>query len=104
MSGQEGWAGGLLSMPVQQAEGAPMMPQNATTRPGVPWKYTNGRGNPATEYPDNPNGSPDAIAGVTDDGGLVLGLMPHPERASLPAHYSQDGLCLFENLVRFLRR
>ena len=52
----------------------------------------------------NPNGSPNAIAGVTDESGLVLGLMPHPERASLPAHYSQDGLRLFENLVRLLKR
>jgi len=29
--------------------------------------------------------------------------MPHPERASLPAHYSQDGMKLFRNLVKWLR-
>ena len=53
-------------------------------------------------YPDNPNGAPDGVAGITDSTGLVLGLMPHPERASFPAQYSQDGLKLFKNLVRWL--
>ncbi len=100
----EGLAGRLLSMPVAHAEGRTLIPESAVTRPRVALQYTDGKGKPAAEYPDNPNGSPGAIAGVTDDSGLVLGLMPHPERASLPAHYSQDGLCLFENLVRFLKR
>ena len=48
--------------------------------------------------------SPSAVAGITDESGLVLGLMPHPERASLPAHYSQDGLRIFQNLVKWLRQ
>ncbi len=34
---------------------------------------------PTQEYPYNPNGSPAAIAGLTDPGGTILGLMPHPE-------------------------
>jgi phosphoribosylformylglycinamidine synthase len=55
-------------------------------------------------YPENPNGAPEAIAGISDETGLVLGLMPHPERASLPAHYSQDGLKLFQNLVKYMER
>ena len=54
------------------------------------------------DYPGNPNGSEGAIAGVTDETGLLLGLMPHPERASQPAHYSQDGLKIFQTLVRWL--
>ena len=33
-----------------------------------------------------------------------MGLMPHPERASLPGQYSQDGLRIFRNLVKWLRR
>jgi len=53
-------------------------------------------------YPENPNGAPEAIAGITDETGLTLGLMPHPERASLPVHYSQDGLKLFQNLVKYM--
>jgi phosphoribosylformylglycinamidine synthase len=54
------------------------------------------------DYPSNPNGSPGAVAGITDESGLVLGLMPHPERASLPGQYSQDGLKIFQNLVKLL--
>jgi phosphoribosylformylglycinamidine (FGAM) synthase-like amidotransferase family enzyme len=81
-----------------------MISENSITRPRVAFKYADAAGKLAKEYPDNPNGSPHAIAGVTDESGLVLGLMPHPERASLPAHYSQDGLQLFNNLVHFLKR
>lgn len=36
------------------------------------------------EYPDNPNGSVEAIAGICDPSGRVLGLMPHPERNLTP--------------------
>jgi len=43
--------------------------------------YTKPDGSPANrEFPHNPNGSVDDIAGVCDASGLVLGLMPHPER------------------------
>jgi phosphoribosylformylglycinamidine synthase len=56
------------------------------------------------EYPWNPNGSPGSVGGVTDNSGLILGLMPHPERASLPTQYSQDGLGIFQNLVKWLRQ
>jgi phosphoribosylformylglycinamidine synthase len=100
----EGLAGQVLRMPSAHAEGRAMISEDAIARPRVAFQYTGAEGKPATEYPDNPNGSPNAIAGVTDSSGLVLGLMPHPERASLPAHYSQDGLRLFENLVRWLKR
>ena len=101
----EGLAGQVLEMPSAHAEGRAMIAESAgTVRPRIAFQYTGAHGDPAMEYPDNPNGSPEAIAGVTDETGLVLGLMPHPERAALPAHYSQDGLRLFENLVRWLRR
>lgn len=98
-------AGQVLQMPCAHAEGRTMIPEASEAEsPRVAFQYTDTGGKAATNYPDNPNGSPAAIAGVTDSSGLVLGLMPHPERASLPAHYSQDGLHLFENLVRFLKR
>jgi phosphoribosylformylglycinamidine synthase I len=100
----EGLAGRVLEMPCAHAEGRAMISEEAISRPRVAFQYSDAQGKPATEYPDNPNGSPNAIAGVTDESGLVLGLMPHPERASLAAHYSQDGLPIFENLVRWLKR
>ncbi len=50
-------------------------------------------------YADNPNGSIDAIAGITNEAGNVVGLMPHPERASNALLGSEDGLVLLRSLV-----
>jgi phosphoribosylformylglycinamidine synthase len=46
------------------------------------------------QYVENPNGSIGSIAGVTNVAGNVVGLMPHPERASDPVLGSSDGLVL----------
>jgi phosphoribosylformylglycinamidine synthase len=97
----EGLAGQILNMPSAHAEGRPLF---ISALPRVVFRYSDDQGRSTMEYPWNPNGAPDAVAGITDETGLVLGLMPHPERASLPAHYSQDGLRLFQNLVRWLDR
>ena len=51
-------------------------------------------------YVDNPNGSIDDIAGVCNAGHNVVGLMPHPERASDPLLGSEDGAVLFRALLR----
>jgi len=48
----------------------------------------------------NPNGSRNNIAGICSPGRNVLGMMPHPERASEPALGSVDGRKIFESLVR----
>jgi len=50
-------------------------------------------------YADNPNGSVNAIAGIANEAGNVVGLMPHPERASDPLLGSTDGLVLLRALV-----
>lgn len=50
-------------------------------------------------YVDNPNGSRDAIAGVSNVAGNVVGLMPHPERATSALLGSRDGLVLLESFV-----
>ena len=51
-------------------------------------------------YVDNPNGSVDDIAGVCNAGRNVVGLMPHPERASDPLLGSEDGIVLLQALLR----
>jgi len=53
----------------------------------VVFRYCDSSGRPTQHYPDNPNGSEDAIAGLTDRTGRVLGLMPHPERALFGTHH-----------------
>jgi len=50
-------------------------------------------------YVDNPNGSLDDIAGISNAGGNVVGLMPHPERASDPLLGSADGAVLLGSLL-----
>ena len=50
----------------------------------------------------NPNGAQNNIAGVIDESGRILGLMPHPERAADQALCSTDGRRLFESLVASL--
>ena len=49
---------------------------------------------------DNPNGSARDVAGVTNEAGNVLGLMPHPEHAVDPLTGSDDGLALFRAFER----
>lgn len=78
-------------------------------------QYTQAAGDqPTMEYPYNPNGSTDAIAGICDHTGRLFGLMPHPEaylhytnhprwtRERLPEE--GQGLALYKNAVRFIRK
>lgn len=50
-------------------------------------------------YLNNPNGSVGDIAGIRNKAGNVVGLMPHPERATHPLLGSEDGLVLLRSLV-----
>src|SRR5947208_15497878 len=57
-----------------------------------------GEGRVVFRYLDDVNGSARGIAGILNDAGNVLGLMPHPERVVEPAHGGTDGRRLFEGL------
>lgn len=61
-----------------------------------------GEGRVALRYAEPVNGSARNIAGILNDGGNVLGMMPHPERVIEPAHGSTDGARLFKGLVEGL--
>ena len=58
-----------------------------------------GEGRVAFRYTGEVNGSARSIAGIVNDAGNVLGMMPHPERALEPAHGGTDGRRLFEGLL-----
>lgn len=58
-----------------------------------------GEGLVAFRYVDNPNGSIDDIAGLFNEKGNVLGMMPHPERVIADVLGGEDGKLFFENLV-----
>lgn len=97
------WTEGLtdrsLRMPAAHGEGRLVASPGAAIRPA--FYYIDADGRPTESYPANPAGSPGGIAGIVGANGLVLGMMPHPERAILPAHGSTDGLRLFVNMVRY---
>jgi phosphoribosylformylglycinamidine synthase I len=61
-----------------------------------------GEGRVAFRYAEAVNGSARQIAGVLNDAGNVLGMMPHPERAIEAAQGGSDGRTLFESAVRCL--
>jgi phosphoribosylformylglycinamidine synthase len=61
-----------------------------------------GEGRVAFRYAENPNGSARDIAGVLNEKGNVLGMMPHPERAIEAAQGGSDGRALFESAVKAL--
>jgi phosphoribosylformylglycinamidine synthase len=61
-----------------------------------------GEGRVAFRYAEPVNGSARDIAGVLNEAGNVLGMMPHPERAIDPVHGGTDGRALFEAAVRAL--
>ena len=61
-----------------------------------------GEGRVAFRYGEDVNGSARAIAGILNEAGNVLGMMPHPERAIEAAHGGTDGRALFESAVRGL--
>ena len=53
-------------------------------------------------YVDNPNGAMRDIAGILNEGRNVMGMMPHPERASEPLMGSSDGLLILQSVVSAL--
>ena len=63
----------------------------------VVFRYVDRLGNPLPDA--NPNGSVNDIAGIVNDRGNILGLMPHPEDAVNPLLGSTDGLGLFESIL-----
>ena len=58
-----------------------------------------GDGRVAFRYVDNPNGSARNIAGILNEGGNVLGMMPHPERVISPLLGGMDGAAFFKGVL-----
>ena len=62
-------------------------------------KRLEGSGQIVFRYLENPNGARNEIAGIVNEAGNVLGMMPHPERAAEALLGSEDGRALFESLL-----
>jgi len=96
----ENLAGQSLKIPVAHGEGRLLLDHDFDDKLSV-LRYGSIEG--TLIYPENPNGSPGGRAGICDPTGLILGLMPHPERAIYPWLGSDDGLKLFTNGIRIVR-
>ncbi len=84
-----GMTGSRIPVAVAHGEGrASFETGEDAGRVAIALRYVDGDGVPAMSYPANPNGSTDAIAGVTSDDGRVTILMPHPERTLRAANFS----------------
>ena len=83
--------GGTLSIPVKHTTGRYYHPDVASLGEQVVFRYAHGQ---------NPNGSLVDIAGVSNEAGNVVGLMPHPEHAVDTLTGSADGGRLFDSVVR----
>lgn len=93
--------GEVLRMPVAHMDGGFFMErrQLATLEKSgqIIFRYCSSSGELDEEA--NPNGSAGAVAGVTNARGNVMGLMPHPERASEALLGNRDGMKIFESLI-----
>jgi phosphoribosylformylglycinamidine synthase subunit PurQ / glutaminase len=91
VAGDSAWSqsGRTLSIPVKHTTGRYFAPDLDPAQ--VVFRYAAGQ---------NPNGSQDDIAGVRNEPGNVVGLMPHPEHAVDALTGSADGLHLFESVLR----
>jgi phosphoribosylformylglycinamidine synthase I len=116
--------GRQIYLPVAHAEGKVVTKDgtaldNLKSEGYIAFKYVDEDGKEG-DYPVNPNGSVDSIAGLTDTTGRVLGLMPHPERFVRPTQHPRwsriqatrdekrgtrcaDGMTIFSNAVRFIK-
>lgn len=106
-----------LYLPVRHGEGKFFAPKQALSeierKKLVVLRYADKKtGKPTQKYPDNPNGSLNAIAGICDPTGRVFGLMPHPEAFLSGFNYPRwtreglpkvgQGLLIFKNAYKYL--
>ncbi|MEM7135412.1 MAG: phosphoribosylformylglycinamidine synthase subunit PurQ [Myxococcota bacterium] len=98
----------VLRLPVAHADGRYQCSEavlaELEANDQVAFRYCTRRGDRANGTSANPNGAVDDIAGVYNREKNVLGMMPHPERASEAILGNEDGLHLFESLRQHLER
>lgn len=93
--------GQILRIPIAHFDGnyyaPPRLLDELEKRGQVVFRYVDRKGRPTKEA--NVNGSASNIAGIINRAGNVLGMMPHPERASEALLGSKDGRLIFESAI-----
>ncbi len=91
----------VITIPIAHGEGRYFADQDTLKElednQQVLFRYCNNQGEITQE--SNPNGSLNNIAGIVNKKGNILGMMPHPERASDPILKATDGRGLFESII-----
>ncbi len=105
---REAEKGQTLRIPIAHNEGRYYLEQNELVglekNQQIVLRYVDESDDATSEA--NPNGSLDNIAGICNPEGNVMGLMPHPERASLPIlspNHKPEGRLIFDSMVKTLR-
>lgn len=107
----------IIYLPIAHAEGKFILQDelvlNSLKNNGqIVFRYVDEFGKPG-EYPCNPNGSIDNIAGICDPTGRILGMMPHPERFIQRTQHPRwtrehikdgDGLAIFRSGVEYIKQ
>ena len=95
-------SGDVLEIPIAHGEGNyftdPETLKRIEDNQQVVFRYCDRSGHLTDEA--NPNGSINSIAGIINETGNVLGMMPHPERASDPVLRHSDGRKIFESIIQ----
>ncbi len=96
----------ILTVPIAHAEGNFYLTDDglkaALDKSLIAFQYSDNTG--TVNDDTNPNGSTANIAGIFNDDKNVLGMMPHPERASEKELGSEDGKKVFESLIQWLQK
>ena len=91
----------IITLPIAHGEGCyyadPDTLRSLEDNRQIIFRYCSAAGETTPE--SNPNGSINNIAGICNRAGNVLGMMPHPERASDALLYNTDGLALFKSAI-----
>jgi len=94
--------GQIITLPIAHGEGCyysdPETSKKLEDQEQILFRYSSMTGEINETH--NPNGSLNNIAGITNEQGNVLGMMPHPERAADPLLGSVEGRILFESLLK----
>ena len=97
--------GRVVRMPIGHGEGNYTAPPEVLARleadRRVVFRYCDEKGNLTEE--SNPNGSDRAIAGITSEGGNVVGLMPHPDRCSEKILGNDAGILMFRSCIEAIQ-
>ncbi|HCO98535.1 MAG TPA: phosphoribosylformylglycinamidine synthase I, partial [Pseudothermotoga sp.] len=92
----------VLRIPIAHGEGRYFIPDDQLREDQIVFQYCDEHGNVTED--SNPNGSCFNIAGVINEKGNVLGLMPHPERCCEEILGNTDGRKIFESLLSYFTR